>query len=96
MYPYFLQGKCSHTFKMGLNPKVTMKVQLRIKRAMCNLQDSGEKNISRKIVEARDLDISVRTVQRHLKTMQYKYKRTTAIIILTKAHKAKRVDTVTS
>ena len=72
------------SFKMGPNPKVTKKVQFRIKGATCNLEDSGEKFISRKIIEACDIDISIRTVQRHLKAMQYKYKRATAIISLTK------------
>jgi len=81
---------------MGPNPKVAKKVQLRIKRAICNFRDSGEKIISRKIVKAGNLDISIRTVQRHLKTVQYKYKRATAIISLTHAHKAKKLTAVTS
>ena len=63
---------------------------------MCNLQDSGEKIISRKIVEACNLDISIRAVHRHLKIIQYKYKRATAIISLTKAHEAERVAAVIS
>jgi len=81
---------------MGPNPKVNKKIQLRIKRAMCSLQDSGEKITSRKIVAACDLDMSISTVQRHLKSKQWKYKRATAIISLTNAHKAKRVASVTS
>ena len=70
---------------MGPNPKVTKKVQLRITKAISNLHDSRKKN-----AVPCNLYISIRTVQRHLKTTQYEYKRATTIISLTKVHNAKK------
>ena len=59
--------------KRGPKPKITKKINLRIKRAISTFQDAGQKVNSRKIVETTEAKVSIRTVQQHLMGMQLKY-----------------------
>ena len=82
------------TAKVGPKSKITSKLNLRIKRAISTLQAKHEKINSPKLIEMTDANVSLRTLQRHLRNMQFKYKRASGIITLTKEHKEKRVCAV--
>ena len=84
------------TVKVGRKRKITKTLQLRIKRAISSLQNVSEKINTRKIVEICNVDASLRTVQRHMKDIQMKYKKASSIICLTKAHKSNRVASITA
>jgi len=73
--------------KMGRKPKITKNIQMRIKRAITNIHQAGEKVNSRKIIKETGANVSIRTAQRHLLRMDLKYKRASPVIILSKLHK---------
>jgi len=84
------------TYKVGRKRKISKKFKIRIKRCISSLQDAGEKINTRKTVEMCNVDASFRTVQRHMKAIQMKYKKASVIISLTKALKSKWVAAVTT
>jgi len=80
--------------KIGRKPKIKKKMDMRIKRAIANIHQAGEKVNSRKIIEETGANASIRTAQRHLLSMDLKYKRTSPVIILSKLHKEKRMTII--
>ena len=75
------------TNKMSHKRKITKKINFQIKRTIAKLRHAGDKIISQKIVQDTNLNVSLRTVQRHLLRMKLKYKQGSPIICLTKVHR---------
>ena len=65
--------------------------KLGIKRAIGNLKENYKKVNSKKLKDECSLNVSVRTIQRHMKIVGFNYKRMPSMIILNKKHKEKRV-----
>ena len=78
------------TAKVGPKTKISPKIKLRIKRVISTLQSKQEKINSRKNIEMTGANVSIRTIQRQLQCMQFKHKRISGIINLTKQHKEKK------
>lgn len=77
--------------KRGPKFKIENKDKLRIKREIANLKKSEVRVNSRKLVTNCNLNVSTRTVQRYLKSVDLKYKKARSQIVLTKRHKEERI-----
>lgn len=77
--------------KTGPKNKITKKLQLKMKREISNILNSGQKVFSQKIIQNCDLLVSKRTVQRHLKKNNYVYQSASTQIVLSQHHKLERV-----
>lgn len=80
--------------KTGSKSKIDKKSSLKIKREISKMHAQGEKITSPKIIKTCELNVSLRTVQRHLKFKDLHYKNVTKKIILSKTHKAERLRIV--
>ena len=80
----------------GPKLKIGKSTQLQIKRKIAQLKSSGEKINAPKIRNECGLDVSVSTVQRHLRRSGYIFKRVKLKISLTKKEKQKRVEMIKS
>ena len=69
--------------------------KLKIKRTIAQLEKEGGKINSVKIKKQSDLKESRWTIQRHLRRMNFKYKKSIKQILLTKRHKENRVNIIT-
>jgi len=94
------RNMCSHeprkNSKIGRKPKITKKMDMRIKTAIANIHQAGEKVNSQKIIKETGANVSIRTAQRHLLRMDLKYKRASPVIFLSKLHKEKRMAIILS
>jgi len=80
--------------KTGTKHKITKSVALSIKREIANLRCAEEKINCSKLKKNCKLTMSVSTVQRHLKNQQLKYKNSFHEIVLSKKHKAGRLEVI--
>jgi transposase len=92
---------CSYTLKTlkkkrGPKPKITKKLQFRIKRQISFSLNKGERVTSSKIMKECEINANVRTVQKYLRKEGYKYKKARKEIVLTKKHMQNRVSHITS
>jgi len=81
---------CSYTLKTlkkkrGPKPKITKKLQFRIKRQISFSLNKGERVTSSKIMKECEINANVRTVQKYLRKEGYKYKKARKEIVLTKS-----------
>jgi transposase len=81
--------------KSGPPKKLKGYHQLLIKRTICHFHEKKTKVNAPKIIKECNLDVSLRTVQRHLKCQGLKYKRSKSKINLSKSHKEKRLEIIT-
>ena len=77
--------------KRGPKLKIDKKLSTRIKRCTESLISDGQRVTSRKLSKMVDLNVSLRTTQRHMKRLLYKYKAARAEIVLGKNHRDERV-----
>lgn len=77
--------------KTGPKRKLNKAALLRMKRQVEMINQSGCKVSSRKIKNECELNVSLRTVQRSLKSLGYIYKKASQEIMLTQQHKMQRV-----
>jgi len=82
--------------KVGPKFKLTKFDKLRIKRQIAQYRNSHEKINSTKLKKSCYLQVSTRTVRRHLTHEGYEYRRAKFQILLSKKHKEKRVEMVTN
>ena len=83
--------------KMKRGPKFKIKdyEKLRIKRQIAQYRKTEEKINSPKIKKACYLNVSTRSIQRHLKCQGYAYKKSKFQICLSKKHKEIRLEIIT-
>lgn len=81
--------------KPGPKSKLSKKHVLQIKRAINSISESREKLNAPKIISRCDLDVSISTVQRHLRSKGLIYKSPTKSISLSKKNKLQRIQLVT-
>ena len=89
-----LQRSVFHPKKRGRKAKLTKTTKLRIKRCISKLKSNEEKVNSTKIRNDCDLDVSNRTIQRHIKSIGMKYKKIKKKIQLSKIDKLNRKSNV--
>lgn len=82
--------------KIGCKSKITKRDTLSLKREIARLNAQHEKVNSKKLMRVLDINVSPRTVHRHLAKIDYKYKRASNKIVLSKKHKQLRLDVITS
>ena len=88
--------KSNNTHKRGPKKKITKAYQLRIKRAISNIQERQEKVNAPKIIRHCELPVSVSTVQRYMTSALYNYKKAKRQIVLTRQQKQKRIEIISS
>lgn len=82
--------------KRGPHFKLSSYHKLRIKRQLALFKKNEEKINSSKIKKSCYLEISTRSIQRHLKREGYEYIRAKSKIILSKKHKQLRLEIITN
>ena len=82
--------------KIGLKHKVTKKTSMSIKREISSLGENEERINATKLVRNLSLNVSERTVRRHLLKLDYKYVKATNQIILSKKQKESIVNIITA
>lgn len=80
--------------KRGPKLKITERANLKIKRSISYLKNNGKKVNSSKLKVECNLNVSVRTIQRHMKRSDYKYTKLKSQIYLSKKHKEERVKII--
>jgi len=86
--------RITHPKRRGKKPILKSKDQLAIKRTISRLSSEGKKVNSSKLKIDCKLEVSTRTVRRHLAKMGMRYMNIKKTIFLTKMHKQKRVEMV--
>ena len=84
-----------HKKKRGNRRKISKADSLSIRREIARIMSKQEKVNSPKIKKNCGLAVSTRTVQRHLKIANMKYKRSYHEILLSKKHKEERTKMIT-
>lgn len=82
--------------KVGRKNKITKRESLVLKREIALLNEQQEKVNSKKLIKNLGLNISPRSVHRHLLKLDFKYKKATNQIVLSKKHKQIRLDVISS
>ena len=67
-----------------------------MKREISKLEQNKEKINSTKIIRNCELNVSPSTLQRRLSYMGWKYEKAKNEIVLSEAHKSRRIDIITS
>jgi len=80
--------------KRGPKFSITKEQKMCIKRTICKFRENKEKVNSRKLKAECLLDVSVRSIERHMKNVGLQYKRTPSQIILRQKHQEKRVHII--
>lgn len=80
-----------HRKKVGPKSKIGKVEKLRIKRQISLYQNLGQKVDSHKLKNDCNLNSSTRTIQRHMKTIQFYYKKIKSKILLSQKHKENRL-----
>jgi len=86
--------RISNLKKRGPKFKLNSYCKLKVKRCISALKNDGQKVNCTKIKNACNLNISTRTIQRHLSKMCFTYKKAKSQLVLSKYHKQKRLDIV--
>ena len=86
--------RVSHPKKRGKKLILKPQDKLAIKRCASQLTEQGKKVTSPVLKNECRLEVSTRTIQRHLHKIGMKFTNVKKTIFLTKAHKEKRVETV--
>ena len=92
----YYYDKCQSKKKRGPKFKIKDYEKLRIKRQIANYTKSGEKVNRPKIKKACYLNVSTRSIQRHLKSQHFTYNKLKPQIILSKKHKNIRQGLITN
>lgn len=92
----FYYNKICHKKKTGPKKKITKKDFLAIKRTISHKLEKSERITSPFLIKECNLNANVRTVQKHVKAMGYKYKKANKEIVLTQQHKENRIKMITS
>jgi len=82
--------------KSGPKSKMCNSSKLRLKRKISHLEAIGEKVNAPKLIQECNLNASISTVQRYLRSTGLKYKRISSRIFLTATHKQKRIEMIKS
>lgn len=78
--------------KRGPKRKIDSQAKLRLKREIASIKSQGQKVNSPKLVRNCELSVSNRTCQRYMTSLGYNYRKISKQLVLTKVHKAKRLD----
>ena len=78
--------------KRGPKFKISKKEKLQIKRQICTFRERKEKVNSPKLKKSCNLSVSLRTIERHMKEREMKYRKIPKKIFLSNQHKQKRVE----
>ena len=89
---YMLKTNSERKKKRGRKRSFGKRAERRMKRTVTRLLTSGEKVTARKMKEWCELDINVRTIQRTLHRIGFKYAKAKKKITLTKKHKGARLE----
>ena len=88
---YMLKTNSERKKKRGWKRSIGKRTERRMKRTVTQFLTSGEKVTARKVKEKCELDVNVRTVQRMLHRIGFKYAKAKKKITLTKKHKKARL-----
>jgi len=86
----------SHKLKTGTKHIISKKEALKVKRFIMNESVQGKKVWCNKIINDLQLSISRRTLNNHLLRTEFEVIKSTQKIILSKKHKIKRIEIISS
>ena len=81
--------------RRGPKKKLLKSNKLQIKRQTCQFKENKEKVNCVKLKNSCNLDVSLRTIERHMKECKFRYRKIPTKIFLSKTHKEKRIEIIT-